>query len=361
MLTLTSRSLFVLVVLFAVLSLVAVAWLATRGHTGSARRLVVRRVVPAVLLVLCGQLFAMAALGLKVNDEYLFYTSWSDLTGHVSQKSPIQAGGLVSQGQGTLKVMTVPSHDTGSQHQVLVWLPPQYDLLAYREHRFPVVMFLTGQPSTPQTAFARFQFARTAMQEIDTRHVQPFIGVFPTLMISPPRDTECTNVPGGPRAETWLASDVPTFTEQHFRVAAPGKAWTAIGWSTGGFCAAKLVTSDPGTFGSAVSLGGYYQPVQDSTTGSLFGGRKRLALQNSPEWLYLHHGGLRGSRLLLVAGQQDKETWAPTAQMIRATSGDPAVAHISFPQGGHNYHNYASYLAPALAWSAAGWPARPQR
>ncbi|MEO7942084.1 MAG: hypothetical protein ABIR34_01655, partial [Marmoricola sp.] len=141
----------------------------------------------------------------------------------------------------------------------------------------------------------------------------------------------------------------------------PGKAWTAIGWSTGGFCAAKLVTSDPGTFGSAVSLGGYYQPVQDSTTGSLFGGRKRLALQNSPEWLYLHHGGLRGSRLLLVAGQQDKETWAPTAQMIRATSGDPAVAHISFPQGGHNYHNYASYLAPALAWSAAGWPAHPQR
>ncbi|QWZ09960.1 hypothetical protein KRR39_09645 [Nocardioides panacis] len=45
--------------------------------------------------------------------------------------------------------------------------------------------------------------------------------------------------------------------------------------------------------------------------------------------------------------------------MIRTTAGDPAVAHISFPRGGHNYRNYASYLAPALVWSAAGWPAQP--
>lgn len=361
MLSLTSRSLFVVVVVGAVLSLVAVAWLATRGQTGSLGRSMLRRLLPVVLLVICAQFFAMAALGLRVNDEYLFYTSWGDLTGHVTQKSPIETGGLVTHGQGTLTVRTVPSHDTGSQHQVLVWLPPQYHLPAYRDHHFPVVMFLTGQPSTPQTAFARFQFARTAMQLIEGHRVQPFIGVFPTLMISPPRDTECTDVPGGPRAETWLAHDVPAFTQQHFRVAAPGKAWTTIGWSTGGFCAAKLVASHPATFGSAVSLGGYYQPLEDRTTGSLFAGRRRLALLNSPQWLYLHHGGLRGSRLLLVAGRQDRETWASTADMIRATSGDPAVAHIAFPQGGHNFHNYASYLAPALTWSAAGWPTAAQQ
>ncbi|QWZ09961.1 esterase family protein [Nocardioides panacis] len=185
-------------------------------------------------LVLCGQFFAMAALALKVNDDYLFYTSWADLTGHVSQKSPIETGGLVRHGQGHLRVMTVPSHDTGSQHQVLVWLPPQYDLAAYRNQRFPVVTFLTGQPSTPQTAFARFKFASTAMRLIDTHRTQPFVGVFPTLMISPPRDTECTNVPGGPRAETWLANEVPRFIQQHFRVAGPGPAWTTMGWSTGG-------------------------------------------------------------------------------------------------------------------------------
>ncbi len=356
MLGLTSKALFLLVAVGAVLPLLAVLWLVARGSAGPRSRTVVARVLPAAVLVICAQLLAVVAFALKINDEYLFFTNWADLTGQVAQKSPIVTGGLVTQGQGTVRVVTVPSRDTGSQHQILVWLPPQYNLPAYRDHRFPVVMFLTGQPSTPQTAFAKFRFARTAMQQIESHRVQPFVGVFPTLMISPPRDTECTDVPGGPRAETWLARDVPDFTVQHFRVAQPGKPWTVIGWSTGGFCAAKLVLSHSASFGSAVSFGGYYQPEQDKTTGSLFGGRKGLALHNSPEWLYLHHGGLRGSRLLMVAGREDKETWGSTSHMVRATAGDPAVARIAFPKGGHNYRNYASYLSAALAWSAAGWP-----
>jgi enterochelin esterase-like enzyme len=254
-----------------------------------------------------------------------------------------------------VRVMSVPSRHTGTEHQVVVWLPPEYQLPAYRNHRFPVVMFLPGQPSTPQAVFRHFKFARTALDLIRAHRVPPFVGVFPTLMISPPRDTECTDVPHGPRAETWLARDVPGFVGRHFRVARPGKAWTVMGWSTGGFCAAKLVTADPATFGSAVSFGGYYTPVQDSTTGSLFAGKKKLAHLNSPTWLYTHRGGLRGDRLLLISGRQDKETWGRTKQMIQTTAGDPAVQHISFPQGGHNYRNYSSYLSAAIVWAAEGW------
>lgn len=380
MLSLTGKSVFVLAVAGAILPLVAVAWLTWRGNHwqgihgprnkapesdrpgshGSGRRRLMTRVVPTVVLAVCAQLFAMTALALKVNDQYLFYTSWADLAGQVSQQTTIQTKGLVEPGEGSLRVMTVPSRDAGSQRRVLVWLPPQYDLPAYRHHRFPLVMFMTGQPSTPQTAFAHFEFARTATKVISARQAQPFVAVFPTVMIRPPRDTECTDVPRGPQAETWLAKDVPAFITQHFRVEGPGKAWTALGWSTGGFCAAKLVASDPAAFGSAVSFGGYYQPVQDKTTGSLFGGRLRLRLHNSPEWLYTHHQGLRGSSLLLVAGQQDKETWASTNRMIQTAAGDPSVAHIAFPKGGHNYRNYASYLAPSLAWSGARWPVEAQ-
>jgi enterochelin esterase-like enzyme len=362
---LTGRPVLALAVAGAVLPVVAVAWLARRrtngvppgrSMSGWRARSVLTRVVPMVVLVLCAQLFAMTALALRVNDVYLFYTSWADLFGRVSQGSAIQTGGLVGQGQGAVRLMTVPSRDTGSQHQVLVWLPPEYSLPRYRDHHFPVVLFLTGQPSTPQTAFRHFSFARKAMEAISSQHVPPFVAVFPTLMISPPRDTECTDVPGGPKAETWLAKDVPRFVTEHLRVSRPGKAWTTMGWSTGGFCSAKLVTSHPSEFGSAVAFGGYFQPVEDKTTGSLFGGRKHLALHNSPAWLYVHRGGLRGSRMLLIAGQQDKQTWRATSQMIRIASGDPSVAHIAFPQGGHNYRNYASYLPDALAWAAQGWP-----
>ena len=361
MVSLTGRAVFVLAVAGAVLALVTVAWIARRGpRESSGGHAVATRVVPVVVLVLLAQLFAMTALALKVNDQYLFYTSWADLTGQVSQQTPIRTQGLVGPGQGSVRVITVPARHTGRQHQVLVWLPPQYDLPAYRRHRFPVLMFLAGQPSTPQTAFAHFQFASTATRAIATHHTQPFVAVFPTLMVSPPRDTECTDVPGGPRAETWLSTDVPDFARQHLRVDPPGRAWTAIGWSTGGFCAAKLVASHPSGFGSAVSFGGYYQPLQDRTTGSLFGGRRRLELHNSPQWLYRQHAGLRGASLLMVAGRQDRETWGSTNRMIQTAAGDPAVAHIAFPEGGHNYRNYASYLPSALAWSNARWPAETQ-
>jgi hypothetical protein len=360
MLSLTGKPLFVMAVVAAVLPIIAVAWLARSSGKGTHSRSVLTRVLTAVALVVCAQGFAMTALALKVNDQYLFYTSWADLTGQVPQVSSIQTGGLVGHGDGTVRVMTVHSHGTGRDDEVLVWLPPEYDLPAYRTYRFPVVMFLTGQPSTPQTVFNLFRFAPTAMQLIHAHRVPPFVGVFPTLMVSPPRDTECTDVPGGPRAETWLARDVPSFTARHFRVAGPGKAWAVMGWSTGGFCAAKLVTSHPAEFGSAVSFGGYYKPLQDSTTGSLFGGKRRLAQLNSPEWLYAHYGGLHGSRLLLIAGQQDRHSWASTSRMIQTAAGDPAVAHISFPQGGHNYRNYSSYLAASFTWSAQGWLAGSQ-
>jgi S-formylglutathione hydrolase FrmB len=220
-------------------------------------------------------------------------------------------------------------------------------------------MFLPGQPSTPAGTFRHFKFASTATRLIDSGRVPPFIAVFPTLMIAPPRDTECTNVPGGPHAESWLERDVPAFVMQHYRADPLGAGWTAIGWSTGGFCATKLLTTHPADYSSAVSFGGYYQPLEDHTTGNLFDGNQRLQRWNSPMWLFQHdqaYGGIGQDRMLLVAGMQDKETWPQTQRMLQAVGPDPAVAHIAFPVGGHNYENYSHYLPAALVWSASAWP-----
>jgi enterochelin esterase-like enzyme len=356
MFSLTGTPLFVATSVGAVLAVLAAALVALRPSDRPLGSRLLARALPVVVLAVVAQVLAMGALALKVNDEYVFFTSWADLTGGVSQGTAIRTGGLLGTGEGHLRVLTVHAHRTGRNDQVMVWLPPQYDLPAYRNHRFPVVLFLAGQPSTPQVAFRQFAFGHTALTAMREHLVPPFVAVFPTLMVAPPRDTECTNVPGGPQAETWLSHDVPSFVQQHYRVAPPGRAWSVMGWSTGGFCAAKLVTTQPGHFGSAVSFGGYYQPVQDHTTGSLFAGRLQLKQANSPAWRYRHLGGLRGSRLLLVAGRQDKETWRSTRAMLQTAAGDPAVSHIAFAQGGHNYRNYSAYLGPALRWSAGSWP-----
>ena len=363
MLGLTSQGLLALTIAGALLSLVGVAVLVTRRDgsvTATLGRRVAARTVPVVVLAVAGQGFAVAAVGLVVNNSYGFYTSWSDLFGQTSGGATIRTGGLVTAGQGRVQVLTVHAHVGGPNDRVLVWTPRQYDAPAYRDRRLPVVEFLPGQPNSPDGAFRHFHFGAIASRLVDSGKLPPFVAVFPTLMIAPPRDTECTDVPGGPQAETWLEQDVPAFVRSHFRVQPPGPGWSLMGWSTGGFCAAKLATAHPGQYASAASFGGYYRPLQDNTTGNLFGGRRRVEDHNSPMWLYRHdltHGGLAGSRLLLVAGRQDKETWPETKAMIDLAGSDPAVSSLIFPRGGHNYTNYRQYLPDVLAWSASTWPA----
>jgi enterochelin esterase-like enzyme len=362
MLGLTSPGLQALTTVAALLAVAALGVLVTRpGNTSGtplARRLV-RRTAPVVALALAAQGLAVMAVGLAVNDSYGFYTSWSDLLGRTSGGARIQTGGLVAAGQGRVQVLTVQAHVDGRNDRVLVWTPRQYDAAANRDRSFPVVEFLPGQPNSPDGAFRHFDFGAIASSLISSGRVPPFVAVFPTLMIAPPRDTECTDVPGGPQAETWLERDVPAFVASHFRVQPPGPGWSVMGWSTGGFCAAKLLLSHPEQYSSAASFGGYYQPVQDRTTGNLFQGRRTLEDHNSPMWLYQHlqtHGGLGNARLLVVAGRQDGETWPETKAMIDLAGSDPSVAHLVFPTGGHNYHNYRQYLADVLSWSASAWP-----
>ena len=358
---LTSRSMLYLTVVIAVLAVAAVAFLvSTRDPAAtSLRRRLVLRTVPVVVLVLVAQAAAVMAVALSINNSYGFYTSWADLFGGPSGNAPIVTGGLVTASQGKVRVFTLHAHTGGRDDRVLVWTPRQYDQLRRTGHRLPVVMFLPGQPSSPSGTFRHFGFAIAATRLIDSGKVPPFVAVIPTLMIAPPRDTECTDVPGGPQAATWLEKDVPAFLTHHYQVQPLGPGWSVMGWSTGGFCAAKMLTTHPQNFSSAVSFGGYYQPLQDNTTGSLFGGDPLFEQRNSPTWLYLNdrrHGGLHGARLLVIAGKQDKETWPQTAAMINIANGDPAVSHIAFPVGGHNYHNYRNYLPAALTWGASGWP-----
>jgi S-formylglutathione hydrolase FrmB len=208
-------------------------------------------------------------------------------------------------------------------------------------------MVLPGQPSTPAVMFRHFDFGRIAAAEVASGRIHPFIAVFPPLMTNPPRDTECTDVPGGPQAQTFLTRSVYAAVQHGFSTAAA--PWSMFGWSTGAFCSAKLLMTHPRQYRTAVALGGYYTPLIDRTTGDLFHGSRTARDANSPVWLY-HHGGLHGRHLLLVSGRQDTGSWHSTQQMLQTTAGDPGVASLTFASGGHNYRNYRRYLPDALRW-----------
>jgi enterochelin esterase-like enzyme len=340
-LSLTAIPLLAATVLFAAVAAPLMAWWwkrATKTSWLSALR-------PLAAVLAC-QLVAISALFLWVNTEYGFYTSWSDLFGVRTERVSIQSNGaptnkLVPPGAGHVQVLTVAGH------KVLVWLPPQYEQPEFKTRAFPVLMVLPGQPSTPEVMFRHYDFGHVATTEINAGRIRPFIAVFPPLMTNPPRDTECTDIPGGPQAYTWLSSIVPNAVRRHVR-AQPGP-WSLAGWSTGAFCSAKLLLTQPQNFQAAVSLGGYFNAITDRTTGDLFHGDTAARLRNSPLWLYRHHG-LDGRKLLLIFGRQDKESSPPNREMVAATRGDPNVSFLAFPTGGHNYRNYRRYLPDALQW-----------
>jgi enterochelin esterase-like enzyme len=343
MLTLTSTPLLIAAVLLAAAAPVIVAWW-WRRKTGTGWISALR---PLAAVLTC-QLLAISALFLWVNNEYGFYTSWPDLLGRRTEQATIQSNGLVRPGAGHIEVLTVPDPSAaGQSRKVLVWLPPQYQQAEFRTTTFPVVMVLPGQPSTPEVMFRHYNFSQVATSEINSGRIRPFIGVFPPLMTNPPRDTECTNVPRGPQAYTWLSSLVPRAVRSHLRV--QRGPWSLAGWSTGAFCAGKLLLSQPKEFQAAVEFGGYFTPITDHTTGDLFHGNAAVREHNSPLWLYERHG-LHGRKLLLICGRQDKESWPPNQQMLATTRGDPSVSFVAFSTGGHNYHNYRRYLPDALKW-----------
>jgi S-formylglutathione hydrolase FrmB len=314
-----------------------------------------------LLAILLSQALAIGTVLLIGNNTYNFYNNWNDLLGGGNGPAPTVAAGTLVPADGTqgrvvsLTVRAPGAKGPGGERlPVLVWLPKQYDQPQFKRTRFPVLMVLPGQPSTPQGIFEGMAFGQQAAAAIDSGQVKPFVAVLPPIMIDPPRDTECTNVPNGPQAESWLYENVRSQVIAKLRVDRQGTHWSALGWSTGGFCAAKLLLRHRELFGAAVSIGGYFTAETDGTTGDLFGGSKQLRNENSPSWL-IRQSGARQSNILVVVSAADRDSYrgvayADGARFIAQTRGTPGVATIVLPTGGHSFKTYRPTIPASLSW-----------
>lgn len=320
------------------------------------------RAVCGFVLVLFCQVVAIAAAGVYANNAYGFYNSWADLMGTQNQAPQVVSVNRLLPKDGslgrivTLSVPTPPLPATSRAPRkltVLAWLPKQYGEPQYAHTRFPVTMMMPGQPGTPQGIFSQFLFGSQATKAIDQHHVAPFVAILPPLMLTPPRDTECADVTRGPQAETWLYRNVRDAAIRHLRVTPDGRRWSAMGFSTGGFCAAKLLFRHPTLFHAAVGLAGYYGAETDHNTGRLYT-TKVQRQQNSPIYL-VGRDKTTPRRLLIVVSRVDRHSYdgvsyANSKAMIEATQGVPGVATLVLPQGGHNYRVYRATLPKALTW-----------
>jgi len=354
--------------------LTVLAWSRLRG-----RRSVV---VPARwVMVVASQLAAVLLVGAALNDYGYFFGSWSDLGSSVAQSlgqrptvtpvtyrhgatvAPVRAAGVTGlptrlTGQtraraaakgGRLEHVHIQGASTQLGERGYVYLPPQYFQARYAHTRFPAVEVLGGYPSTNSVLVRRLAIQRLLAHAIAHHHARPMVLVMLRPIVTYPRDTECTNVPAGPQAETYYGQDVPAAISHAFRVRAAG--WGVAGISTGGYCATKLTLTYPATFRAAVSMSGYYHSLQDHTTGNLWGGSSVLRNLNSPEWLMAHQPAPHVS-LLLTSSRDEAGPYgyADTRRFLRLIHPPTQVSTIIAAHGAHTFTTWAPNIPEALHW-----------
>ncbi len=337
------------------------------------------RAAQRILLVSSSQVVIVMLLAAGANNYGYFYGSWSDLVGGSSQAAVQLPGsaagasprpGLVGATNSNMTTNRVPTtwstpaqwltrgridsvtvNGTRSRlsTQVMVYLPPQYFQPAWRHRSFPAVEVMTGYPGVVTNLVLRQHYPDRLLAEVNRHRANPMVLVMMRPTVAPPRDTECTDVPGGPQALTFLTADIPTAMESVYRVRPLG--WGAMGDSTGGYCAVKIAMAHSDVFTSAVSLSGYYHTLRDNTTGDLWGGSSILRDLNSPEWLLTHQFPPPISVMATVGTAEQGPTGVTdTRRFLALVKAPMSVSSVIIPGGGHNFHSWATVMGPAFDW-----------
>ncbi|HEU4675494.1 MAG TPA: hypothetical protein VFS29_05890 [Motilibacteraceae bacterium] len=349
-----------------------------------------------VLVVAC-QVLAVLATAAALNDDFGFYTSWQDLRVSIDGPGAAALGGPppaplpvdatrapretppgrdgvapwlhavapaavtprlataaaapLAPGASGYRLLRVTFSASGLHTPAVVLLPPQYFDPAFATARFPVLFAFNGYPGTTGPWLSQLHLPDSLAALPPPRGELPFVAVLLEQNVVPPRDTECTDVPGGPQVAAFLGQQVPARLFADLRLRADRAGWATIGYSTGGFCAAKLALLYPHLFGEGASLAGYFTALQDGTTGDLYGSERYRAL-NSPVWR-VQHLPVPDVSLLVMTTRQDGESYVSSEQFLRVVRPPLRVSALVLPQGGHNFGVWSDVLPDVLRWLQA--------
>jgi hypothetical protein len=333
-------------------------------------------VLSRIGLLAVTQVAALLAVLAYFNGYFEFYSGWNDLFGTNAGTSAIKRGQIGGARPAPLSptesITTLGPHrnqqtlakdglidkfrfrgqSTGLDGEAFVMLPREYFQPTYSTRRFPVSVVLTGYPGNPYSLIRVMHFPALVRQGELTGKVQPTIYVLMRPTLVPPRDTECTDVPGGPQVESFFSVDVPASIGAHYRVATGRTGWGIMGDSTGGYCAAKIAMRHSDRFSAAISLSGYFHSLQDLTTGDLYGGSRSVRDENDLLWRQDHLPAPPIS--LLVTSCKIGEKSYPQAQQFLSQVRAPMRADsLILDSGGHNFRTFRRMMPASLEWMSA--------
>ncbi|WP_067453360.1 alpha/beta hydrolase [Actinomadura macra] len=334
-----------------------------------------------VLLLLGCQLVVLVTLVTALNAYYLFYGSWTDLAGAAGGRAqitrhgpvagpnakaasqvvrkvreslaPVRAGRAVPERDGQVEHLDIRGIRTGIASEAYVYLPPQYFQRPFADRRLPVVIFIAGYPAADRLVWiSKGHVPDTVARAQRAGEVQPMIYVLMRPTVEDGWDTECADVPGGPKVETFFAQDVPEAISDTYRTARDRAGWGLAGYSTGGYCATKLAMLHSDRFSAAVSMAGHFHALLDTTTRDLYGGSARLRRACDLVWRLENLPQPPVS--VLVASADVGEKTFPSARRFMAAARPPLVVDkVLLPTGGHNFKTFRKYIPPSIQWLSA--------
>jgi dienelactone hydrolase len=217
-------------------------------------------------------LSVIAASALELNRLTEAYPSWSALTAQEATGQPAPEPATTTRsdtgkkllagqpGKGRMATYRVAGPASGITMPMIVYLPAAYFTPAGRGLNFPVIEALHGYPGTPETWVRRLDVAAHLDREIAAGRMAPTVVVLPYQTPQRLLDTECIDLVGGPKAETYLTKDVPAWAHARLRIRTDRAAWGLTGYSAGAFCALDLALRHPDQYAAAASLSGYPDP-----------------------------------------------------------------------------------------------------
>ncbi|MFB9237648.1 alpha/beta hydrolase [Plantactinospora siamensis] len=309
--------------------------------------------------VLC-LLTAVAAGGFAVNRQVEAYTTWSRVFGSNAEGGAASPTGQqpddgaplpvtkTFSGGGRVVTVSVTGVASGITMPMYVYLPPGYD--AHPALRYPVIEAFHGAPGGPLFWLTKLGAPTVLDQEIDAGRMAPTVVLFPYQTPNPALDTECTNMLGGPQAETYLTHDVPAFAASHLHVRGDPDSWGLIGFSAGAYCASDLLLRHPAQYAAGASLSGYPNPGIRVGDGSEHTGYNEL-------WR-LTHLPQPAVALYLACAEGDKYALRGTQTIAQLAHAPLSLSTAYVHGGGHNTRTWHAMEAPAFDWLST-WLGQP--
>jgi S-formylglutathione hydrolase FrmB len=256
-----------------------------------------------------------------------------------------QNGGNTST-QGTIVVESIVSQALGGQTKpFIVYLPPSYYTPQGQNRRYPTLYLLHGSPGN----FKDWIMAGKADQSADSLIAQQKIPEL--IMVLPDGNGRISPSEWGnsfdqsQKMETFVTADLVSYIDQHFRTIAQPADRAIGGLSMGGFGAVNIAVHHPEVFGTAISLGGYY-----NAENSVWGNNAGYKRQNSPAQVLPNNRQAWKLHIFLGAATQDQPYYTDAIRFAHELDSLSIPYHLDIEKGYHSWRVWEVQMYKALLW-----------